>query len=200
MSALLLALALLAQDPAAGGGGSAPAPAPEAAELPYPAGAPRDDYGLVSWCHGALTGYVELHDQVMPEVKRIETTYRAPGSSLAADMKVYAAMNKQAQKDLKLFASAMEAAERASIKPINTIGAAAVQRGRGSWSMAANLPPARVAQEWMSWTPPARCAPTAQRLEKNAKLLGAAFDPGAEVAPADPMSVTAVSSDAPANP
>ncbi len=200
MSALLLALALLAQDPAAGGGGAAPAPAPEATELPYPAGAPRDDYGLVSWCHGALTGYVELHDQVMPEVKRIETTYRAPGSSLAADMKVYADMNKQAQKDLKLFASAMEAAERASIKPINTIGSAAVQRGRGSWSMAANLPPARVAQEWMSWTPSARCAPPAQRLEKNAKLLGAAFDPGAEVAPADPMSVTAVSSDAPANP
>lgn len=198
MSALLLALALLAQDPTAGGGGAPPAP--EAAELPYPAGAPRDDYGLVSWCHGALTGYVELHDQVMPEVKRIETTYRAPGSSLAADMKVYADMNKQAQKDLKLFSSAMEAAERASIKPINTVGAAAVQRGRGSWSMAANLPPARVAQEWMSWTPPARCAPTAKRLEKNAKLLGAAFDPGAEIAPTDSMAVTAVASETPANP
>ncbi len=200
MSALLFALALLAQDPAIATAGAAPTPAPEPAELPYPAGAPRDDYGLVSWCHGALTGYVELHDRVMPEVKRIETTYRAPGSSLAADMKVYADMNKQAQKDLKLFASAMEAAERASIRPINTIGAAAVQRGRGSWSAAANLPPARVAQEWMSWTPPARCTPTAQRLEKNAKLLGAAFDPGAEIAPADPMAVTAVASDTPPNP
>lgn len=198
MSALLLALALLAQDPAADGAGATPAP--QAAELPYPSGAPHDDYGLVSWCHGALTGYVELHDQVMPEVKRIETTYRAPGSSLAADMKVYADMNKQAQKDLKLFAGAMEAAERASIKPINTIGAAAVQRGRGSWSAAANLPPARVAQEWMSWTPPARCTPTAQRLQKSAKLLGAAFDPAAEMVSADPVAVSAAASETPANP
>ena len=160
----------------------------------------RRDDGMEATCRYVLIRSANAPAGRTPEVKRIETTYRAPGSSLAADMKVYADMNKQAQKDLKLFASAMEAAERASIKPINTIGAAAVQRGRGSWSMAANLPPARVAQEWMSWTPPARCTPTAQRLEKNAKLLGAAFDPGAEVAPADPMSVTAVSSDTPANP
>ncbi|HVK41044.1 MAG TPA: hypothetical protein VM471_01080 [Phenylobacterium sp.] len=201
MSALLLALALLAQDPAASGGSSAPAP--QAEELPYPAGAPRDDYGLVSWCHGALTGYVELHDKVMPEVTRIETTYRAPGSSLSADLKVYADLDKQAQKDLKLFASAMEAAERASIRPINTAGAAAVQRGRATWAAAANLPPARVAQEWMSWTPPARCAPTAQRLQKNAKLMGAAFDPGAEIAPeapATPVDISATAAETPSNP
>jgi hypothetical protein len=201
MSALLLALALLAQDPAAAGGSSAPAP--QAEELPYPAGAPRDDYGLVSWCHGALTGYVELHDKVMPEVTRIETTYRAPGSSLSADLKVYADLDKQAQKDLKLFASAMEAAERASIRPINTVGAAAVQRGRATWAAAANLPPARVAQEWMSWTPPARCAPTAQRLQKNAKLMGAAFDPGAEIAPetaATPVDISATATETPSNP
>ena len=199
MSALLLALALFAQDPAAGGGGSTAPAAAAAEELPYPAGAPRDDYGLVSWCHGALTGYVELHDQVMPEVKRIETTYRAPGSSLADDLKVYADMDKQAHKDLKLFASAMEAAERASIRPINAVGAAAVQRGRASWAAAANLPPARVAQEWMSWTPPARCAPTAQRLQKNAKLMGAAFDPGAEVVPAEPVDIS-TAAETPANP
>ena len=37
----------------------------------------------------------------------------------------------------------------------------------------------------MSWSLPVRCAPTAERLEKNAQLLGAAFDPaaGAEVPP-----------------
>ncbi|MBT9472516.1 MAG: hypothetical protein V4514_23230 [Pseudomonadota bacterium] len=195
MSALFLALALFAQDPVAAG---ASEPAPQAAEPPYPPGAPHDDYGLVSWCHGALTGYLDLHDRVMPEVTRIETTYRAPGSSLKEDLKVYADMQKQSRQDLKLFARAMEAAERASIKPINTLGGAAVQRGRSGWAAAANLPKARVAQEWMSWSLPARCVPTATRLEKQAKLLGAAFDPGVEALPAD-SGVTAAA-ETPANP
>lgn len=180
MSALLLALALFAQD-------AAPAPAaaeaPAADELPYPPGAPRDDYGLVSWCYGALSGYVELKDQVMPEVTRIETTFRRPGSSLADDLKVYADMEQESRKNLKLFARAMEAAEKASSKPLNETGAAAVKRGRSTWAAAANLPKARVAQEWMSWSLPVRCTPTAEALEQRAKVLGAAFDPtvGSEI-------------------
>ena len=75
-----------AQDAAPETGPAAEGPPPEAApaaeELPWPAGAPHDDYGLVAWCHGALTGYLDLHDQVMPEVTRIETTYRPPGRPL----------------------------------------------------------------------------------------------------------------------
>jgi hypothetical protein len=45
----------------------------------------------------------------------------------------------------------------------------------------------------MSWSLPVRCAPTAERLEKNAKLLGAAFDPAAgaeEPAPAEEPAAT----------
>lgn len=179
MSALFFALALLAQDPA-----PAAEPAPAVDELPWPVGAPRDDYGLVAWCHGTLTGYLDLHDQVMPEVTRIETTYRPPGRSLAEDMKVYADLQKQGRKDLKLFERAIEAAEKASIRPIAPIGAAAIKQGRAVWSGASGLPPARIAQEWMSWSLPARCGPTAERLEKNAGLLGAAFDPAAAVEPA----------------
>jgi len=176
MSALLIALALFAQDPVAAA--PAPAAAPAASEeLPWPAGAPRDDYGLVAFCHGALKGYLELHDQVMPEVTRIETTYRPPGRTLAEDMKVYADMEKQGRKDLKLFERAIEAAEKASVKPIAPIGAAAIQKGRSTWAGASNLTAARLAQEWMSWSLPVRCGPTAERLEKNAKLMGAAFDP-----------------------
>lgn len=174
MSALLFAFALLAQDPAAS---AASSPAPAAAELPWPAGAPRDDYGLVAFCHGALSGYLDLHDRVMPEVTRIETTYRPPGRTLAEDMKVYADIDKQGRKDLKLFERAIEAAEKASVRPIATIGASAIQKGRATWAGAASLTDARVAQEWMSWSLPVRCAPTAERLEKNAKLMGAAFDP-----------------------
>lgn len=188
MSALVFALALFAQDAAAPAApATEPAPA-EAPALPYPAGAPRDDYGLVSWCHGTLTGYLNLYDEVLPEVTRIETAFRPPGRSLKEDMSVYADLRKQGQNDLKLFARAMEAAERASPRPINARGGEAVRRGLATWAAAPNLTKARLAQEWMSWTLPARCGITATALEKRAKLLGATFDPDAalEPAPADP--------------
>ncbi|MDP3855912.1 hypothetical protein [Phenylobacterium sp.] len=190
MSALLFALALFAQD----AGGQAAAPAPQAAELPYPSGAPRDDYGLVSWCHGALSGYLELHDQVMPEVTRIETAFRAPARTIAEDLQVYADLTQQGRKDLKLFARAMEAAEKASLKPINTRGGEAVKKGRATWAGASNLPKARLAQEWMSWTLPARCQPTAKTLEERAKLLGATFDAGSEM-PVEPPAEPAAAAD-----
>ena len=180
MPALLIALALLAVDQAAEpAAAAAPATPDGVADLPWPVGAPRDDYGLVSWCHGALSGYLDLHDQVMPEVTRIESTYRPPGRSLAEDLKVYADMQKQSRKDLKAFERAIEAAEKASIRPLGPIGAAAIKKGQAVWAGAPNLTKARLAQEWMSWSLPVRCGPTAERLEKNAKLLGAAFDPTA---------------------
>lgn len=203
MPALLFALALFAQDAAPAATEPAPEAAPEAVEAPWPAGAPPDDYGLVSWCHGVLTGYVNLHDQVMPEVTRIETTYRPPGRALAADLKVYADLQKQARKDLKLFARAMEAAERASLKPINVRGGEEVQRGLATWAGAQNLPKARVAQEWMSWSLPVRCQPTAEALEKRAKLLGATFDASQELAPQPapaPEATTQPPTEAPSDP
>ena len=174
MSALLLALALLMADdaPAAPEGGAGPAPAAAAS---YPPGAPRDDYGLVAWCYGALSGYLDLHDQVMPEVTRIESAFRAPGRSLQEDLKVYADLRRDGRRQLKIFASAMEAAEKASLRPINAAGGEAVKKGRGVWAAAPNLPKARVAQEWMSWALPARCETTAVELEKRAKLMGTAF-------------------------
>lgn len=179
MSPLLIALALLAQDPAPADAVEAPPPAPAVEEVPYPSGAPRTDYGLVSWCYGALAGYVELKPQVMPEVTRIETAFRAPGRTLAEDLQVYEDLEAESQTNLKLFARAMEAAEKASMKPINTEGGEAVKRGRSTWAAAPNLPKARLAQEWMSWSLPARCITTAERLETRANLLGATFDPTA---------------------
>lgn len=188
MSALFFALALLAaQDQAAAPTEPAPpaaeaapaakaAPAPaEPEELPYPPGAPKDDYGLVSWCYGALSGYLELHDKMIPEVTRIEDAFRRPGTTLAEDMKTYSDMEKVSKTNMKLFARAMEAAERASLQPINTRGAAAVQKGRSGWAAAANLPTRTVAQQWMGWALPSRCVPTATTLEARAKLMGTAF-------------------------
>ena len=188
---LLLALFLQAQPAAA----EAAAP-PRAAEAPasrtpaeeaWPKGAPRDDYQLVAWCYGALRGYLDLHDQVMPEVTRIESTFRPPGRKLADDLKVYADLQKQGQIDLKRFQTAMTAAEKASLKPLNTVGAAAVAQGHAVWSAGPEVTKARMAQEWMSWTLPARCQSTADGLAARARLMGPAFKVnGAGDAPAAP--------------
>jgi hypothetical protein len=196
MAPIALALFLFmtgqpAADPAAATAEAAPAaaqaPAPEAtpAEDRFPAGAPHDDYQFVSWCYGSLRGYLDLHDQVMPEVTRIETTFRPPGRKLSDDLKVYADMQKDGRAQLKLFQSAMTAAEKASLRPINTVGAAAVAKGRDVWKSGPGVTPARMAQAWMSWALPARCETTAKTLHDRAVLMGASFKVNEEAEPAD---------------
>ena len=150
-----------------------------AADARLPTGAPTGDYPFVAWCYGVLSGYVELHDQVMPEVTRIESSFRRPGSNLADDLKVYDDQQRQARDDLKRFRGALTAAEKASVQPLNALGAEAIQRGRAVWNVSPDVSKAQVAQEWMSWSLPARCAPTASALEKRSKLLGASLQANA---------------------
>lgn len=193
ISPLLFALALLAQDADAAEAIAAAPPeaAAETVEAAFPPGAPRDPYGLVAWCYGALSAHKGLRDQVMPEVTRIETTFRRPGSSLEDDLQVYDELDELSAQNLALFSRAMEAAEKASPRPINAHGADAIRRGRITWSRAGDLPKARLAQEWMSWTLPARCEATATVLEERATLMGPAFDLTAEpeAAPVEAPSV-----------
>ncbi|WP_334162178.1 hypothetical protein [Phenylobacterium sp.] len=194
MTALALALALLAQDPAAATVTTAPAPA--AAEAPadtHPTGAPKEDYPFVAWCYGALRGYLDLHDEMLPEVRRIESAYRPPNRSLAEDMKVYADQQTYGQAKLKDFQAAITAAEKASLRPINQQGAAAVRQGRAIWNAGPEVKKSTVAQMWMSWALPAKCETVAADLEKRAALMGATFKvnaleeeaPAAEAAPAE---------------
>jgi len=171
MIALALALFLQAQPAAA----DATATEAASAAARFPPGAPHEDYPFVAWCYGSLRGYLDLHDQVMPEVTRIESTYRPPGRKLSDDLKVYADMQKDGRAQLKLFQSALTAAEKASLRPINTIGAEAVRKGRSIWTSNATVTPARMAQEWMSWALPARCETTARDLQAKATLMGASF-------------------------
>ena len=184
MIALALALALAAQEPAVS---TPPADAPQAtaervatpaAEAPGPTGAPKDDYGLVGWCYGVLDGYLAQHDRVMPEVTRIEKTYRRPGSSLQSDLKVYGELQAQGRIHLKQINSALQVAEKASLSPLRPRGEAAIAKGRAVWAPAANLSTRTVAQQWMGWTLPQACPVAAERLARNAPLMGAAFDPG----------------------
>lgn len=196
MIALVLALLLSAQEPPPASAeadspmataepatvASTPPDTPPApAAPPLPVGAPSDDYGLVGWCLGALEGYIAQHDRVMPDVERIEAAYRRPGSSLAEDLKVYADQQVQGRAHLQSFTAALQAAERASLSALRPRGEAAIARGRAVWAPAANLPTRTVAQQWMGWTLPQVCVTTAERLTRNAALLGAAFDPEASL-------------------
>lgn len=184
--ALAFVLALAAQEPPPADADAPvttaePAPSEAAPQPPLPTGAPRDDYGLVGWCFGALEGYLAQHDRVMPDVTRIEKTYRRPGSSLDEDLKVYADQQIQGQAHLKSFTAALQAAEKASLSALRPRGEAAIAKGRAIWAPAANLPTRSVAQQWMGWTLPQACPAAAERLTRNAPLLGAAFDPAAEM-------------------
>jgi len=184
MSSLLIALALLAQ-PMETAPPTVSEPAP-AAEAPYPSGAPQDDYRFVAWCYGALRSYLDLHDEVMPEVTRIETTYRKPGTNVADDLKVYADMQRLGEKQIVVFQKALTAAEKASMRPINVQGAEAMARGAAIWRGGSMVSKARLAQEWMSWTLPARCEAVAVSLEERsvmaAQLLKANVEPAPEAA------------------
>lgn len=205
MSAIAIALALFLQDQPAAAAAALPTPAAEspAAEAPpqapHPRGAPTDPYRFVAWCYGSLRGYLDLHDEVMPEVTRIESTYRPPGRKLADDLKVYADMQKDGRAELKQFQAALTAAEKASLRPINVEGAAAVQQGRAVWQAGPNVTKGRKAQEWMSWALPAKCETTAKALETRATLLGASFrSTEPEPAPAEAAPPAAPPADAPA--
>jgi len=156
-TALFLALAMMGQAPVA------PAATP-----------PSDDYGYVAWCYGALGGYVDLYDQVMPEVTRIEKAFPGP-DGVAASLKTYPEMRAQARADMKVFTAAITAAEKASPRPISEYGGAAVKKGRSVWSGADSANKARLAQVWMSWSPPGDCETRAKALEKKSNILGKAL-------------------------
>jgi hypothetical protein len=139
-----------------------------------PSAAPTDDYGYVSWCYGALGGYVELYDQVMPEVTRIEKAFPGP-DGVEASLKTYPEMRAQARGDLKTFTAAITAAEKASPRPISEYGRAAINKGRSVWAGSDTANKARLAQVWMSWSPPNDCEGRAKALEKRSNILGKAL-------------------------
>ena len=171
-TAFLLALALMAQDAPVSTAPTASAPPPRTQPA---ATAPTDDYGYVGWCYGALGGYVDLYDRVLPEVTRIEKTFPGP-DGFASAMKEYPAMRTQAQSDLKVYRAAIVAAEKASPRPIAEYGAAAIKKGRSVWGGADQVDKARLAQVWMSWSPPGDCETRAKTLEKRSNLLGQALN------------------------
>ena len=168
----------------------APAAAPAEVEYPVPPGAPEDDYGLVAWCFGALDGHMKLYDKVLPEVTRIETEIAKIPGAPPADMQSYKDQRTAGRDTLKMFRGSMEAAEKASAKPISAYGSEQLKRGAGVWSTIRDTKDQKyLAREWMSWGLPGRCLPTAEKLATRSKLFGSALSYNAKpVAPAAPAA------------
>ena len=192
---LLLSLMLIQE--AAPAETPAPAAAPTEVEYPIPPGAPEDDYGLVAWCYGALDGHMKLYDKVLPEITRIETEIAKIPGAPPADMQAYKDQRAAGKDTLKLFRGSMEAAERASPRPIAPYGAEQLKRGGGVWFAIRDTKDQKyLAREWMSWGLPGRCLPTAQKLQARSKLFGRALTYNAQ--PAAPAEAAPV--EAPADP
>jgi hypothetical protein len=157
--ALLLALVLgLAQDPAAAPPAPGSASSPAVDESDIPKGAPTDDYGLVAWCRGALTGHMALYPLVKPEMKSLERP-----NEVADDAKNDAAQMQAGRDYLALYARAMLAAEKADPKLV-VRGLALRTQGEGIWTEAKAAAPRTRMWSWLMWDLPGECEVSANRL------------------------------------
>ena len=180
--AALFALAALAAEPAANLASPASPPpataAPADVTIPQddendgiPANAPKDDYRFVAWCYGAVDEYLQIYEQVKPELKAIDKLFGTP----VKESEPYSEDIAEDRQALKRFAAAIEAAEKASPRPIAPAGAAAMESGRHIWAAARLETPRRLADAWLFWGVPPRCDTVAKSLKIRATLMGQAF-------------------------
>jgi hypothetical protein len=164
--ASLFALALMAAEPAA----PAPAPAAAAAEEPIPAGAPADDYGLVNWCAGALSGHMVLYHQVKPQLDALPDSSPKETAALDTDQ------IKAGRDYLALYRKAIDAAEKASPRSISDRGLAMRRQGNSIWTAARATDDAKARMwTWLGWELPGRCETAAERLYEKSLLSAQAL-------------------------
>ena len=168
-----------------------------------PPTAPKDDYRFVAWCYGALDDYLQIYDRVKPDLKAIDKMFGSP----VKEAEPYQDDVAEDRKALKRFAAAIEAAEKASPRPIGPEGAAAMQSGRDIWSAAKLEPSRKLADAWLFWGLPNRCDVVAKQLKVRATLMGQAFaieapkvDAPAPQADPAPAAARPAARDAPATP
>ena len=194
--AALLALTILASGPS-----SALAQAPStvtiapADDQAIPPGAPTDDYRFVAWCFGAMDESISVYEHVIPDLQAIDARIGSP----VKEKIPYAQDVAEERLALKRFAAAMEAAEKASPRPIAPDGAQAMRLGRSIWNLAKQQPSRQQAHAWLMWGSPERCETTAKSLKIKATLLGQAMaidapavdaPPPPEIQPAPTPSTT----------
>ncbi|MFO1015499.1 MAG: hypothetical protein U1E50_17240 [Caulobacteraceae bacterium] len=171
IAGMILGLALMATAPAEGS-----APPGEA----LPPGAPSDPYELTAWCYGALGEYLTIYEQVIPDLQAIDRQF---GTSVVED-RPYSADVAAAREAVIRFGKAMEAAEKASARPIAERGAQSIQRGRGIWARAETQPRRQLARAWLYWGVPDACDATAQALYQRSILAAPALAYNTQAAPA----------------
>ena len=158
----LFALVLMTADTA-----RAPAALPEE---PVPAGAPADDYGLVSWCTGALTGHMTLYTLVRPTLDILPDS--RPKDTAALD----AEQTKAGREYLALYQQATRAAEKASPRPIAERGLAMRRAGYAIWAATRSTSDAKARMwTWLGWELPGRCETAAERLYEKSLLSAQAL-------------------------
>jgi hypothetical protein len=177
--AALLALTILASGPS-----EAPATVTidRADDQGIPPGAPTDDYRFVAWCFGAMDESISVYEHVIPDLQAIDARIGSP----VKEKVPYAEDVAEERQALKRFAAAMEAAERASPRPIAPDGVKAIQLGRSIWNQAKQQPSRQLAHAWLMWGSPDRCEKTAKTLKVKATLLGQAMAIGAPTVDAPP--------------
>lgn len=148
------------------------AAAPEEPGEPLPPGAPTQPYELSAWCFGALGEYLDIYDRVKPDLRSIDKMF---GSSVKNEKEPYSSDIAAARVELKVLASAVESAEKASPSPIQERGAAAIKAGRAIWAPAEGKTSRELARAWLTWGLPDRCDSTARQLAASSAVLGAAL-------------------------
>ncbi|MHB8287454.1 MAG: hypothetical protein ACYDD1_22655, partial [Caulobacteraceae bacterium] len=127
-----------------------------------PRGAPSDDYGLVAWCRGALTGHMALYPIVEPELKSIERA-----GETADDVKADHEQMEAGRDYIALYTRAIATTEKASRKPLHERGVALEAQGEGIWTAAKDAQPRARMWTWLMWDLPGRCEVAAKRLERH---------------------------------
>lgn len=163
MVSALLALALLLADPAADAPVATKAPdaAPPvpAAEL-LPQGAPEDDFGFVAWCHGVLSGHMDLAVRVQDKLPLDDAQTRIGKAYLAG------------------YEAALDAAPEGKTEEGRKRALAAREDGWKKWDAARGVDQQLAADSYLAWQLPGRCEHAAHRLagRKDLFRLNASMD------------------------
>jgi hypothetical protein len=136
---------------------------------PLPSSAPTQPYELAAWCYGAMSEYLDVYDQVKPDLRDIDKLF---GSSVKNEKEPYAGDIAAARDELKVLADAVEGAEKASAQVIAPHGVQAVKMGRSIWTPAEERTRRELARAWLSWALPDRCDANAHELAAKSALLG----------------------------
>ena len=139
---------------------------------PLPSSAPTQPYELAAWCYGAMSEYLDVYDQVKPDLRDIDKLF---GSSVKNEKEPYASDIAAAREELKVLANAVEGAEKASAQVIAPRGVQAVKMGRSIWTPAEERTRRELARAWLSWALPDRCDANAHELAARSALLGKAL-------------------------